>query len=425
MTDTPSEMNKTAEETQLQEEEVQQQEPEAPQQEEELEQDIPSLVGVRKDGAEGPVQTTDDLKQQMWNTAWKNKLLGMENAGEKGEEKLPFTQCRPETIRKTWLPPSVSMTLESGSRIRNTKKGVGLKYDGDKPSFEDCMTAVRLGMEKGWKAAKLEGPEEYKAQMYLAMRALGMQPVGYTPSPELLKEGNEIAAKYESLRNKLNKLDANYPQIDAARREVQPPTRHPENDFYNYGEQEHAQLRERLKHLEEQNTAEANNNNKPEEQRPNQTQEQPARTQEQPAQTQEQGREDGAAPVSQNMQKILSEVAKASNVELSSDSKEAKTAASKMIKNFKNLSPELQGKFVQMVGNLVENHPDVAKQFVKDLNSDGKQGPARALKAYSNAMNRVKEAEAKGQQKSSVKQTEQQKQDTVNKIMQGIKSNAR
>jgi len=121
----------------------------------------------------------------------------------------------------------------------------------------------------------------------------------------------------------------------------------------------------------------------------------------------------------------MGEMAKAAGVNLESqDSKEAAKAAAKIGKSLKTLPQELQGKFGKLVNDVIENHPDVAKQLIVDLNSLDKQGPARLVKAYSKAKNSIREAEAKGQ-KTTTHQTEKQKQAMANKIMSGIKKNAR
>ena len=418
-----------------------------------------TLTGVNTNSGENVndnFQPTDDLEQQMWNSAWKNKLLGFDYDEEEHGHPCPYVPIRAETVRYHKSPVEYSTAkLESGSRINNYKDKVGLTYEGE-PKFEDCLTAVRMAQEKGWKAAKLDGPDEYKKQMYLAMRAMGMTPVGYTPSKEVELEGNKLAREYAKDREEIKAMNEQYPELDAARQKVQSNIKDPVEAYYRYDSTTHKSVREAVplktgekalddKAQEKAPEEKAKDEKAPEEKAPEakapeakapeakapeaKAPEAKAPEEKAPeAKVPEAKAPEEKAPeakVSQNMQEVMSEMAKTTGANIDSkDSKEAEKAAIQMGKGFKSMSPELQKKFGKMVDSVVENHPEVAKQLIRDLNSDGKQGPARALKAYGKAMTSIKEAEAKGE-KTTTRVSAQQKQDMTQKIIKGLKKNTR
>lgn len=373
----------------------------------------------------GKEESIEDLNAQMWRLAWKNKFFGFEYDEDKNG-KFPFVQCNPETIKHEAPPPRVTMELKDGAKLTNSSNGINLDYSGD-PKPEDFMTMVRLGQEKGWKSARIDpdSPAEFKANMYIAMKAMGMnvsniKELGFTDKEiaKLDKEAEQTAKKYGPTLNKTAEMDANYPALDAARREAQ-GKKGDQEAFNDITAKDYKDLK---KAVSSQRSAEQIK-------QPAEKEEVPKTVEVQENKPKTAVKEDVSAKkpetLSQSMQKVVSEMAKANGVELGAkDSKETTKAAAKMSRGIKSLPPELQEKFGKVVGNLVENHPDIAKQLVVDLNSNGKQGPARVVKAYSNALNRVREAEAKGQ-KSTTRQTEQQKQDMTNKIISGIKKNSR
>lgn len=89
----------------------------------------------------------------------------------------------------------VHMQLETGSTIVNSSKSLHLSHTDGGPSFEECMTMVRMGQKKGWTVAKLSGSEEFKAKMFLACRALNMPVKDYQPSTELQVEAEKMLAQ--------------------------------------------------------------------------------------------------------------------------------------------------------------------------------------------------------------------------------------
>ncbi|MBR4126558.1 MAG: hypothetical protein IKR09_03150 [Alphaproteobacteria bacterium] len=358
------------------------------------EKDVPVFSGgqfvPQKENQQEAEESLDDLEAQLLRTAWKNKFMAFEdeeaNKGKKESQWhfCPFGQCLPQTITRNENPPYVSMELKSGAVVKNASKQVNITFEEDAPSFEDCMTMARIGMEKGWKTAKLEGPEEYKAQMYLAMRAMGIKAIGYTPSPELEKQGDELAAKHEPDRIHAEDMDRRYPALDKARGDM---------PFEKVDAKEYAEIR-----------AKANGN------------------QAEQVQTAEK-EEAGKTSASSEMKGMAAEMAHETGVDNSLFSKKLKDLNSenevdseaamdkfltkntfkKMLKGYDKLpdekKEELAGKLEKMVGNLVEKHPQIATKLAYDLSSGNKKngsGPAKMLQAYGAALNSVKEAEAKG-----------------------------
>ncbi len=179
---------------------------------------------------------TSDLKQQLLDTAFKNRYMLVEAENEEPQRMCPFAQLKVRTIEDKSddeKNPYVKMELESGNRIYNRPNQVDVHYDTfvtqdengntvKKPqiTFEDCMAAVRVGMEKGWTSATLSGPDAYKEQMYLAMCAMGMKVVGYEPSEELKKEGERLAKLHAVDRDHAASVDQRFDALEAARKEA-------------------------------------------------------------------------------------------------------------------------------------------------------------------------------------------------------------
>ena len=405
---------------------------------------------------EGQEETLEDLEAQMWRTAWKNKYMSFEQEEEEPDKPFAFAFCQPTSIKINKTPPYVTMKLESGTKLTNSANGISMDYKGH-PTFQDALTMVRLGAEKGWKAAKIDPDTspEFQEQMYLAMCAMGMKVTNFEQLnlPDSIKEeGEKMAEAFKADRQRAESIDKRYADLDAARKKAMPDMTEAKA-FEKLDAEKYKEIATKVKDMspeKEAPTQEQPASDKPKE---TPTQEQPASdkpkeapTQEQPmsdkpkeAKTQEQPMSDKpkeaktqvVAPaektetLSQSMQSVMGEMAKAAGVNLESqDSKEAAKAAAKIGKSLKTLPQELQGKFGKLVNDVIENHPDVAKQLIVDLNSLDKQGPARLVKAYSKAKNSIREAEAKGQ-KTTTHQTEKQKQAMANKIMSGIKKNAR
>ena len=293
----------------------------------------------------------DELYDQLMRTAWKNKFMQFEDEEENKEKGLkhrcPFSQIQSMIVQKEGEKLSyVAMKLNSGALIENKPNSVNMNYTREVPSFEDCMTMVRVGMEKGWKSAKLNGPEEYKAQMYLAMRAMGIKAIGYAPTEALEKKGDELAAQYKKDREHAESMDRRYPALEEARGDL------------NIEEVD----AERYKVIRAK--AEAS-------------------------------REKTAENV-----KSAEPAAKTATTEKTAEADRSKTDSLKPNalndKLPEEKKAELSGKFDKMVATLREQHPNVAKP----ADFKGKS-PADLLKAYGNALTVVKKAEVKGSAKAT------------------------
>ena len=146
------------------------------------------------------------------------------------DEFCPYSQIKCASLIESTdkKNPFVQATLSpSGSTLINMPDKINLKFDtkinrkGEKNTqltLEDCMAMVRMGMEKGWTSATLSGPPEFKKQMYLAMRAMGMEPVGYTPSPDLVKQGDAMFKSNAQNREHNASIDRRFPEMETARK---------------------------------------------------------------------------------------------------------------------------------------------------------------------------------------------------------------
>ena len=170
---------------------------------------------------------TNDLLEQMMNTAFKNRYMMLEDVENDPSHLCPFRQFKTSTLKDNSgdkKNPYVRMDLESGARVYNRPGQIDVHYDtkeGEDPhvSFEDALALVRLGQEKGWTSANLEGPKEYKEQMFLAMYTLGMKVHGdFIPSEELLKKAEEKRKKYLADAKHAASIDQRFGAIEEKRK---------------------------------------------------------------------------------------------------------------------------------------------------------------------------------------------------------------
>ena len=173
------------------------------------------------------INKTDDLLEQMMNTAFKNRYMMLEDVENDPSHLCPFRQFKTSTLKDNSgdkKNPYVKMDLESGARVYNRPGQIDVHYDtkeGEDPhvSFEDALALVRLGQEKGWTSANLEGPKEYKEQMFLAMYTLGMKVHGdFIPSEELLKKAEEMRKKYLADAEHAASIDQRFGAIEEKRK---------------------------------------------------------------------------------------------------------------------------------------------------------------------------------------------------------------
>ncbi|MBR1946116.1 MAG: hypothetical protein IJ846_07490 [Alphaproteobacteria bacterium] len=171
-------------------------------------------LGEVKDG------NLTELEEELWRTAWKNKLLDFDHT-EKDPE-FPLSQCRPgtiHTIRKD--PPIVGMDLESGAKLLNSSNKVCLDHSEDLKE-SDVMTMVRLGKEKGITSAKIDpsASPEFKRLTYIEMLAQGIAvenagQLGFTKEQleELQKAAEKKKETYEKDFQRAEELDGNYSKL--------------------------------------------------------------------------------------------------------------------------------------------------------------------------------------------------------------------
>ena len=172
---------------------------------------------------------TDDLVEQMMNTAFKNRYLMLEDVENDPSHLCPFRQFKTSTLvdnSSDKKNPYVRMDLETGARVYNRPGQIDVHYDTKEGedfhiSFEDALALVRLGQEKGWTSANLEGPQEYKEQMFLAMYTLGMEVHGdFIPSKKLLKEAEAKRQQYQADAQHAASIDQRFDAIEKERKAV-------------------------------------------------------------------------------------------------------------------------------------------------------------------------------------------------------------
>ena len=170
---------------------------------------------------------TDDLVEQMMNTAFKNRYLMLEDVENDPSHLCPFRQFKTSTLvdnSSDKKNPYVRMDLETGARVYNRPGQIDVHYDTKEGedfhiSFEDALALVRLGQEKGWTSANLEGPQEYKEQMFLAMYTLGMEVHGdFIPSKKLLKEAEAKRQQYQADAQHAASIDQRFDAIEKERK---------------------------------------------------------------------------------------------------------------------------------------------------------------------------------------------------------------
>ena len=175
---------------------------------------------------------SSDLLEQVQITALKNRYMEME-AQESGHYS-PFSVMNYDNIKEGKDKDGLYVIAEmqpSHAKIYNRPDRIDLHYNtgfheaangkrtqvSSQLSFDDCMALVRMGMEKGWTATTLSGPPEFKEQMYLACRALGMKVEGYTANPELEKQGDAKWKEYAVARDHAKSMDQRFPRLEDER----------------------------------------------------------------------------------------------------------------------------------------------------------------------------------------------------------------
>ena len=158
-------------------------------------------------------QEVDLLKEAEQMKDWLN-YYRREGIAEHTDKEHPYQSPYANIVKVVKMggkeDSPVHMQLDTGSTLVNTKASLHLAHAKGGPTLEECMTMVRMGQRKGWTTAKLTGSEEFKSQMYLACRALGMPVKDYEPSQELQAKAEEMMANMPrpSYAEKAADLDA-------------------------------------------------------------------------------------------------------------------------------------------------------------------------------------------------------------------------
>ncbi len=162
---------------------------------------------------ENSSQEVDLLKEAEQMKDWLN-YYRREGIAEHTDQEHPYRSPYANIVKVVKMggkeDSPVHMQLDTGSTLVNTKASLHLAHAKGGPTLEECMTMVRMGQRKGWTTAKLTGSDEFKAQMYLACRALGMPVKDYEPSQELQAKAEEMMANMPrpSYAEKAADLDA-------------------------------------------------------------------------------------------------------------------------------------------------------------------------------------------------------------------------
>ena len=325
--------------------------------------------------------------------------------------------------------PFVQATLSpSGSTLINMPDKINLKFDtkinrkGEKNTqltLEDCMAMVRMGMEKGWTSATLSGPPEFKKQMYLAMRAMGMEPVGYTPSPDLVKQGDAMFKSNAQNREHNASIDRRFPEMETARKaagvEIDNIDKNLTNGFKDKGfgyepkkpedeKQSEQAPQQQTQAPQQQEQAPQQQEQAPQQQeqapqqqeQASQQQEQAPRQQEQASQQQEQApQQQTRAPLGlPNLQQQTA----------AQHDQPAPVAPRGEQKALPVLSPKLENKLTQVANQIAAKNPQIAGYLESNLGKPG-QTPSTALQVVGNAANQTKALEVKSNSQNNANTT--------------------
>ena len=309
--------------------------------------------------------------------------------------------------------PFVQATLSpSGSTLINMPDKINLKFDtkinrkGEKNTqltLEDCMAMVRMGMEKGWTSATLSGPPEFKEKMYLAMRAMGMEPVGYTPSPDLVKQGDAMFKSNAQNREHNASIDRRFPEMESARKaagvEIDNIDKNLTNGFKDKGfgyepkKPEDEKQSEQAPQQQEQASQQQTQAPQQQEQAPQQ-QTQAPQQQEQAPQQQEQAPQQRAPLGLPNLQQQAA----------AQHDQPAPVAPRGEQKALPVLSPKLENKLTQVANQIAAKNPQIAGYLESNLGKPG-QTPSTALQVVGNAANQTKAIEVKSNSQNNANTT--------------------
>ena len=353
--------------------------------------------------------------------------------------------------------PFVQATLSpSGSTLINMPDKINLKFDtkinrkGEKNTqltLEDCMAMVRMGMEKGWTSATLSGPPEFKKQMYLAMRAMGMEPVGYTPSPDLVKQGDAMFKSNAQNREHNASIDRRFPEMESARKaagvEIDNIDKNLTNGFKDKGfgyepkkpedekQSEQApqqqtqtpQQQEQAPQQQEQAPQQQEQAPQQQEQAPQQQTQTPQQQEQAPQQQEQAPQQQEQAPQQQEQAPQQQEQAPQQQEQASQQQTQAPLGLPNLQqqaaaqhdqpapvaprgeqKALPVLSPKLENKLTQVANQIAAKNPQIAGYLESNLGKPG-QTPSTALQVVGNAANQTKALEVKSNSQNNANTT--------------------
>ncbi len=382
------------------------------------------------------------------------------------DEFCPYSQIKCASLIESTdkKNPFVQATLSpSGSTLINMPDKINLKFDtkinkkGEKNTqltLEDCMAMVRMGMEKGWTSATLSGPPEFKEKMYLAMRAMGMEPVGYTPSPDLEKQGDAMFKSNAQNREHNASIDRRFPEMESARKaagvEIDNIDKNLTNGFKDKGfgyepkkpedeKQSEQAPQQQTQAPQQQEQAPQQQEQAPQQQtQAPQQQEQAPQQQEQAPQQQEQApQQQEQAPQQQTQAPQQQEQAPQQQTQAPQQQEQApqqqeqapqqQTRAPLGLPNLQQqaaaqhdqpapvaprgeqkalpvLSPKLENKLTQVANQIAAKNPQIAGYLESNLGKPG-QSPSTALQVVGNAANQTKALEVKSNSQNNANTT--------------------
>jgi len=332
--------------------------------------------------------------------------------------------------------PFVQATLSpSGSTLINMPDKINLKFDtkinrkGEKNTqltLEDCMAMVRMGMEKGWTSATLSGPPEFKKQMYLAMRAMGMEPVGYTPSPDLVKQGDAMFKSNAQNREHNASIDRRFPEMESARKaagvEIDNIDKNLTNGFKDKGfgyepkKPEDEKQSEQAPQQQEQTPQQQEQASQQQTQAPQQQTQAPQQQEQAPQQQEQAPQQQEQAPQQQEQAPQQQEQAPQQQTRAplglpnlqqqaaAQHDQPAPVAPRGEQKALPVLSPKLENKLTQVANQIAAKNPQIAGYLESNLGKPG-QTPSTALQVVGNAANQTKALEVKSNSQNNANTT--------------------
>ncbi len=367
------------------------------------------------------------------------------------DEFCPYSQIKCASLIEATdkKNPFVQATLSpSGSTLINMPDKINLKFDtkinrkGEKNTqltLEDCMAMVRMGMEKGWTSATLSGPPEFKAQMYLAMRAMGMEPVGYTPSPDLEKQGDAMFKSNAQNREHNASIDRRFPEMEAARKaagvEIDNIDKNLTNGFKDKGfgyepkKPEDEKQSEQAPQQQTQAPQQQEQDSQQQTQAPQQQEQAPQQQEQAPQQQEQAPQQQTQAPQQQEQTPLglpnLQQQEQNSQQQTQAPQQQAQTplglpnlqqqaaaqhdqpapvAPRGEQKALPVLSPKLENKLTQVANQIAAKNPQIAGYLESNLGKPG-QTPSTALQVVGNAANQTKALEVKSNSQNNANTT--------------------